>query len=409
MRFFSKLKDYNNILEEILDRKTFSSVAKSLLLSMIYKLEISYKDYSQVNVDCVSKDAFLSNVVEVIKKYCDNIKIVEPESTQANLLAEHNVMAVTNYKERSILAYPTESAMIYSVADIEPKYFFLKKDFVFRNVFQKLLVEGYKKNTVRILKNFNGWSWDINPNEDANYEYELIYHNIMMIKGEQFLYDWRTDCKATKDYLKSLKHTLKSVTGNDNYYSSLCKFLYLNANKNDRTKIRKEINQNEKYYEILNNTKTMQEEFAQLQKYFLKFIEKKVEKISVQEQMLEVIYQLRYYQNLVYGKGIFVKDCVGLKKSLEHCMKIAITKACKMGIVKIVSMDIDTNFEILQYVLDTKIIDLEDIRIYIEIAKENILVKVYDKDIFEKQKTIEFHGNKKDIVIRKKKIIKLFT
>ena len=127
------------------------------------------------------------------------------------------------------------------------------------------------------------------------------------------------------------------------------------------------------------------------------------------EEMLEIIYQLRNYQNLVFDKGVFVKEYDELKETLEYCLKLAITKACKMGIIKIVSMDIDTNFEILKYVLDTKIIDLEEIRIYIEIEKENLLIKVYDKEVFEKQTTIKFEGNKKDIAIRKKKIIKLFT
>ena len=38
MNIFSKLKDYNSQLEEILDRKYFSSNIKNLLLSMIYKI-----------------------------------------------------------------------------------------------------------------------------------------------------------------------------------------------------------------------------------------------------------------------------------------------------------------------------------------------------------------------------------
>lgn len=152
MKLFSKLKDYNNLLEEILDRKTFSSVAKSLLLSMVYKLEISYKDYEVVKVDCVSKDTFLNNLLAIIKKYCDHIKTVEPESFQATLLIENNVEAVTNSKERSIMTYPTEQAMLYAVCDIEPKYFFIKKDFIFKNVLQKVLVYGYKQNTIEILK-----------------------------------------------------------------------------------------------------------------------------------------------------------------------------------------------------------------------------------------------------------------
>ena len=46
--FFSKLKNYNNELEQVLEKKTFSSDIKNLLLSMFYKVEVSYKDYQKV-------------------------------------------------------------------------------------------------------------------------------------------------------------------------------------------------------------------------------------------------------------------------------------------------------------------------------------------------------------------------
>ena len=46
--FFSKLKNYDNELEQILEKKEFSSDIKNLLLSMFYKIEISYKDYKIV-------------------------------------------------------------------------------------------------------------------------------------------------------------------------------------------------------------------------------------------------------------------------------------------------------------------------------------------------------------------------
>ena len=48
MRLFSKLKDYNEILEAVLDKKYFSSNIKNLLLNMIYKLEIAYPDYVEI-------------------------------------------------------------------------------------------------------------------------------------------------------------------------------------------------------------------------------------------------------------------------------------------------------------------------------------------------------------------------
>ena len=46
-KIFSKLKDYNHILDKMLEEKNFSEDAKNLLLSMIYKIENSYN--TQVN------------------------------------------------------------------------------------------------------------------------------------------------------------------------------------------------------------------------------------------------------------------------------------------------------------------------------------------------------------------------
>ena len=83
MGLFSKLKDYNVELDEILDNKTFSSNIKSLLLSMIYKIEISYVDFKEVKRCVRSKEDFLNEIVETVRLYCDNIKTVEPDSDQA--------------------------------------------------------------------------------------------------------------------------------------------------------------------------------------------------------------------------------------------------------------------------------------------------------------------------------------
>ena len=407
MKLFSKLKDYHNLLEEILDQKTFSSISKSLLLSLIYKLEIAYKDYEKVKVNSILKEQFLTHLLETIQKYCDHIKTVEPDSIQAEVLIKHKVEAVTNEKERSILAYPTEQAMLYAICDIEPKYFFVKKDFVFKKMLQKVLVSGYKQNTVEILENFSGWSWDSNTKMQGNCVMNLIYQNLIMIKGEQFLFDWRTDKSAKKDYLSELKRSIKNVTGNDQYYTTLCKLLYSMSSKKEQLKIRDQLE--EKGDSVLKNIKTELEEVLKLQKYFLKFLQKKIERLVLREEMVEILYQLRYYQNMMLFEDMLVKEHSEFMKSVDFVSKMAITKACKMGVIKIISMDIETNFELLKFILDTRIIDLEEIKIYVELENKNsILVKVYDKDIFEKQGREEFYGNKKDIVIKKKKMINLF-
>lgn len=385
MGFFSKSKDYHNLLEEILDEKTFSSIAKSLCLSLVYKLEIAYKDYAKVKVDCITKDVFLESIFSVIKKYCEHIKIVEPESHQANLLIQNKVQALTNTKERSILAYPTEIAMLEAICEIEPKYFFIEKNFPNRNILQKILVKGYKQNTMEILKNFNGWSWDIDIHEKMDYIAHIIYQNLMMIMGESFLCDWRTDRKVKKNYFSDLKTFMKKVTKNEDYNIALGKVL-----------------------SSLAKGETGRNELIELQKSFLKFIKQKIERVNFREEIIKMLYQLRLYQNLNFEDGKLIKDCDELKKQWDAIFKLVITKACKLGILKIISMDIETNFEIFRCIFDTRMIDLEQIKIYLEIENETIYLKVYDKEVFEKQETIHWTGNKKDIVIRKKKMTTIF-
>lgn len=140
MGLFSKMKDYNLELEEILDSKYFSSNIKNLLLSMIYKLEISYMDFKEVKRCVRNKEDFLSEIIETIRLYCDNIKTVEPDSDQAKLLVKNKVEALTNEKERSILTYPTELALLYAISDISPKYFYIAEENPLKNLIQLSLV-----------------------------------------------------------------------------------------------------------------------------------------------------------------------------------------------------------------------------------------------------------------------------
>ena len=86
MSLFSKVNDYNLKLEKVLDSKYFSSNIKSLLQSMTYKIENSYKDYKEVKHINKPQENVLEEIVDIINDYCDNIKIVEPESEEAEII-----------------------------------------------------------------------------------------------------------------------------------------------------------------------------------------------------------------------------------------------------------------------------------------------------------------------------------
>lgn len=60
-KFLNKIvkKDYNNELEKILEKKYFDENTKSMLLSILYKLETAYKDYEIVKPDVENKEQFI--------------------------------------------------------------------------------------------------------------------------------------------------------------------------------------------------------------------------------------------------------------------------------------------------------------------------------------------------------------
>ena len=72
-------KDYNNLLEEVLEEKQYSEEVKSLLLSMIYKIEIAYNDYEKVKVNVLAKDKYIQNLINIIKNNIEKIEFIKKE------------------------------------------------------------------------------------------------------------------------------------------------------------------------------------------------------------------------------------------------------------------------------------------------------------------------------------------
>ena len=78
-KFLDKIvkKDYNDELEEVLEKKYFKENTKSMLLSILYKIETAYKDYEKVKPGVESKEDFIQSIIRSIEKNCDDIKVVK--------------------------------------------------------------------------------------------------------------------------------------------------------------------------------------------------------------------------------------------------------------------------------------------------------------------------------------------
>ena len=161
--------------------------------------------------------------------------------------------------------------------------------------------------------------------------------------------------------------------------------------------------------ELYNCKENLQDVLIDLQKEYLYFIEKKLSKMKTRDEIVDIVYELRYYSKLKLSKDINISDIEILQEYIDKILKKAITKLCKIGAMKIISMDINLNFEIIKYALDTKIINLEEIKICLILDKEDLVIKVYDKDVFEKQGKKKLELSKNIFEVAKNRKIKIFN
>ena len=85
---FSKMniKDYNNQLEKVIEKKDFSESVKNLLLSMLYRIETGYADYEKVKQNVEPKKRFVERIIKIVEEDCKQIQLVKSMSEESKIL-----------------------------------------------------------------------------------------------------------------------------------------------------------------------------------------------------------------------------------------------------------------------------------------------------------------------------------
>ena len=181
-KIFSKLniKNYNNELEEILEKKMFSEEVKNLLLSMLYKIENAYKDYENIKVEVLPQNDFIKYIIKIIKEECLDIKFISPES---------QLEVVIDKQKGLIHCYPNEKSLLSTIWYMGEKSVapVVKYDYT-KNAVQEMIEIGSNINQAEILRDFNGWSWDIVVKEIENISYNILYQSLLLLDGKRLIY-----------------------------------------------------------------------------------------------------------------------------------------------------------------------------------------------------------------------------
>lgn len=261
------IKNYNNELEEVLEKKNFDENTKSILLNILYKIEASYKDYEKVKRDVETKDEFIENIIKTIKNDCDDIKVIRLQSEENKMLGTKTFLV--EKKSKTIICYPIERKLLYCISKISKKENIInEKYFLLDKTLSELINIGNCINTVEAMRDFNGYSWTTLPREIESISHNLVYQNLEILLGNRFLNNWIRNNEYIIDYMELLKNRLEEIYGTENcdvFLELLDKLSILLALKFN-SKIKKYIEENkqevEKNSKLIKSSQTFVEEIT---------------------------------------------------------------------------------------------------------------------------------------------------
>lgn len=395
---FSKinLRDYNNTLEIILEQKNFSEDVKNLLLSMLYKIENGYEDYKTVKINVTNKNYFLNKIIQIIKERCKEIIIVKPFTKESAELEEKNVNYIVDKEKGKIKVYQNERMMLEALVILNQNEIELEQEYkIFEEGLREVLLIGNKMNQAEVIRDFNGWSWDITTSQIESKNINLVYQNLVILLGQKFLQSWISDESKQEDkevelpnneilrskynesfgitvqemrennkidYYKNMEHILKNKFGEEiakDFIDQLIKtVIAIGCSKNEKYKniIIKQKNDIEKELEKMKDNKKYLEELSK-QKKENNIRIKKIDTILRDEKLLKEEYEKRN-SNLPNKEKIF---------SVSHLI-IMLEKERKELLEKIKICN--KKMEPTEYV-DTKLILQENSEYYNEIGISN--------------------------------------
>ncbi len=498
---FEKLniKDYNNYLEEILETKEFSSDTKNFLLSMLYKIEAAYSDFSLVKNLNKTQNDFVEEIIETLKNNCQRLELVKPLDEKYEKLLKNPEKCIVNKEKKEIISIYNEQALLYAIFKLTDKEYKFKNS-ILKCVLEELLNTGKNISKKEVIRDFDGWAWNIEKNQIESIEHNLVFQNIQMLYSgdfedeEQLKEILSKTCKkedaqvffillckiAVRLYLnkhknqkekfeterKENENKLRELEDKTNYFKkiiskknnlekrlkmidsclidiNILKKEFIKANKTlpeekkilsisnfeDRiqeekkqivcdiqklsekllpqtyTKERNQIIEILEILEVLDDKEDLYENILLLQEKFIKGMQEKIKQAQTRKDVMSIIYQLRYYKYLPY-KDVQIKDVKELRKLIYKVEEMIYNMAYKMNIINPISINEKVNNDVVRKILDTNIIELENIELLFKAENYQITLQIFDEENIEK--IIEYNTIE-GLIARMNKKFRLFV
>ena len=348
-------RNYNDELETILEEKDFDENAKSILLSILYKIEAAYKDVEIVKQDVESKDEYIKNYIYIIQNKCNNIKIINMKE-QENKIGEGKTFVIDK-ANKELECYPIERKVLYAISKMsKPDKIIKDKYYLINETLSDLINVGNSINMVEPLRDFNGYSWTTIPREIESVTHNLAYQNLRILLGYTFINKWINNSEFVLDYFEEYKNMFKETYGNKNekeFTEKISMLSILLEIKYEKDKKKKLMEEKEK----INQEKSVIKDRA-------KFIEAKT------KEKIEITEEIRNYDTILNNKKMLEEEYVKRNEKLPLEKKIFSIKV----LAEIMTKEREELFEKIE-------------KINNELQPKNFIK--YEKELDQKQKYLD--------------------
>lgn len=145
----------------------------------------------------------------------------------------------------------------------------------------------------------------------------------------------------------------------------------------------------------------------EIQNIFLDCFAIKVNQLEQKEEIIDVLYMLRYYGLLYISEKEHIYQIDSLEQKRQKLTQDVIQKGQIIKAIVLLTKDEQIDKEVWNQIMKSRLIDLESIQLQIRISQDKTRIEMYDADILEK--TIEVNEKeKKEFLVKQNKKIKLF-
>ena len=307
--------------------------------------------------------------------------------------------------------------MLFALFKLNDTKMFLDEKYnLIRIALPELLNEGRDINNIEIIRDFNAWSWNTLPSEISNVDCNLIYQNLQILLGFDFLDSWMK-LENQKDLIEKLEEKLKSEYDSDTV-DKILDLIYriaiivcVQRNKSEKTRLLDEKEWDEQELGKLEDKEKFIIELTNTKKQKAKEI-KKIDKMLNNQKLLEEEFEKRNSKLSEYKKIFSVDNLVGTLKKERRKALNEITECNNMlDAKKYVKRkeELDKNVSILREIknarnkekykielqklfikcLESKIDKIEDIEQKKEIVQIFSIIRYYNFIVYDEEKFIK--------------------